>query len=1081
MFSIGKRHDKVKDSDASVNFSPIGAAHGATGSGTGSSLTRSTDIENQPASPSASSTHGVSEYSNKSPDMFTKLDSLKSTDSPGASIGHVHVDMRLSWDLSFVDAELEREYEKQITPRLCTMSIFPFVIAVLYSVYSACLGSIFDKEKTMLLAKMSQAPVIAAYNSCWIIVGSLSLLMVAVSWRGARFRAWQHAEWTVAVMVAIIIMLRVFLGNRWRIAQFFGDDPEVIFGAYSQDTELLLNHVMAVAYFGMYTPMRFRPFLFCCCCTSLVSFGASTAICGSPGDNWVRDFFLCLVVVGLLSVGKRELEKRHRLCWLQQRADRLHIAQLEQQSKRHKEKLLEQQEEQNFLQSHLEALSALGDPDRLRGSSRLILNSNSAISKEQMESPVSSEQALNGSRMAHVRTGDSQCTFSVSGSLNSTGGTEDRAATGSTCGNVAASLKKSVPPEGSPPVTNIGIRQVDSGPEHKQSEHQPAHAMMRRQKRAMTRVPNKSLTTLLARAKPTRWDLVKQCVRMLRNPYYSLKEFHEHVTTAFPELDFYKYMPGEDSDNGEISAKSLRSTSLHTADQEYQRTIGALYAIYWLMRIDMNGKLGFCFGHSPETMELNVKDASQVPSKPSEELNFFKMDERQKRANLYHTFPWERFTEVFVKSGCLTADMRVCEERCEAMLALTAIHDIFKNEAFLPTVADGHIFEGYTEGCVIQDHDQALNYILVHYPEALPSFSGLNHKQRKVVSFTQGKMGFNNGWLVQAEAPPKALFSTFKKLITSGGATDEDVSFYFVHWLTDLAGAVPTPLCGSEQFVLKFPDYVLAAFLRSFSYVWSLAKRSETEVMEDYLISSWVDGRVDYPVPKTEDAIAMMRLFLQAQRFGKAAVRAFQNLDERDKAVLTAELNKTGIVDQAYSTDFSARSGGVASSTWSGQQVPALLIYYGPALLQNNISLDENQSLKALAEVYRAARLIWPLEADPAASKEALTVGAQSAAGADAERAKQEASEVLTQEASRSASAEASSVDRAVIPCTGPSVVTIRVEQLKDLVANSQQMDRFEGWFLVKKNAQEGVVARHSLEDINGWNDTMQVYRYLHL
>jgi len=58
-------------------------------------------------------------------------------------------------------------------------------------------------------------------------------------------------------------------------------------------------------------------------------------------------------------------------------------------------------------------------------------------------------------------------------------------------------------------------------------------------------------------------------------------------------------------------------------------------------------------------------------------------------------------------------------------------------------------------------------------------------------------------------------------------------------------------------------------------------------------------------------------------------------------------------------------------------------------------------------------------------------------------------------------------------------VVTIRVEQLKDLVSYSQAMDRFEGYFLVKKNAQEGVVEHHPLDVVNTWNETPQVYRYL--
>ena len=65
--------------------------------------------------------------------------------------------------------------------------------------------------------------------------------------------------------------------------------------------------------------------------------------------------------------------------------------------------------------------------------------------------------------------------------------------------------------------------------------------------------------------------------------------------------------------------------------------------------------------------------------------------------------------------------------------------------------------------------------------------------------------------------PPGALFGPFKEVISTEGVPPEDIAFYFAHWLTDLAGAVPTPLYGSEKFVLQFPHAVLGSFIRSFS------------------------------------------------------------------------------------------------------------------------------------------------------------------------------------------------------------------------------------------------------------------------
>merc|ERR1719453_2587147 len=100
-------------------------------------------------------------------------------------------------------------------------------------------------------------------------------------------------------------------------------------------------------------------------------------------------------------------------------------------------------------------------------------------------------------------------------------------------------------------------------------------------------------------------------------------------------------------------------------------------------------------------------------------------------------------------------------------------------------------------------------------------------------------MNFNHGWLVQGEAPPAPLFAKFKEVMRTEHVAPADVAFYFVHWLTDLAGAEPSPLGGAEKFVLKFPHAVLDSFIRSFAVLNELAVKTETAVMEDYLVRTW--------------------------------------------------------------------------------------------------------------------------------------------------------------------------------------------------------------------------------------------------
>eukprot|EP00966_Prymnesium_polylepis_P226314 5235271-Prymnesium_polylepis.1 len=113
------------------------------------------------------------------------------------------------------------------------------------------------------------------------------------------------------------------------------------------------------------------------------------------------------------------------------------------------------------------------------------------------------------------------------------------------------------------------------------------------------------------------------------------------------------------------------------------------------------------------------------------------------------------------------------------MLALTAIHDIMKLEHLCPTVLPEHApYHGLVTGDVIRDHDLALGYVLSHDPLALPCFAALSEGQQNAVRFTQADLSFNHGWLVQAEAPPGALFAQFKRMLSSGAARAQDIAFY---------------------------------------------------------------------------------------------------------------------------------------------------------------------------------------------------------------------------------------------------------------------------------------------------------------
>jgi len=457
----------------------------------------------------------------------------------------------------------------------------------------------------------------------------------------------------------------------------------------------------------------------------------------------------------------------------------------------------------------------------------------------------------------------------------------------------------------------------------------------------------------------TDWKRARNAAKRILDPTYSLQSFYDDCTVAFPELALYTVDQTGSTNSG------------RTASDEYQRTIGALFAFFWLMRRQMGGSQSFCFGVDDDWNQM-----SEMSTKPRRSA-----EERAKRMAFMREVEWDRADQLLQDAGMLLTSGSHDEERTLAMLVLTAIHDIMKLPALLPIVSAKHAgFGGYVAGDLISDHDVALGYVLLNFPSALPSFAGLCKQSQDTIRFTQLKMEYNMGWLVQAEAPPGALFRKFKECVQSGGAAPKDVAFYFCHWLTDLAGAEPYPQEGCEKFVLRFPRKVLSSFLNSFSIVRELAVKSEAQVYEDYLIWRW---KLHSPelgqVPEGPGAIAALRLVIMAQGDSKGILSAMQNIPLEDLQILTDELSMTGIKDQIFTLD--ALPGTISKTptakldAQSGKQQscgPAILVYYAPALMQKAGSGNPRGTLRILAEILRQARALWPLIED--AANDTITV-----------------------------------------------------------------------------------------------------------
>ncbi|CAE7153701.1 MAP3K3, partial [Symbiodinium necroappetens] len=434
----------------------------------------------------------------------------------------------------------------------------------------------------------------------------------------------------------------------------------------------------------------------------------------------------------------------------------------------------------------------------------------------------------------------------------------------------------------------------------------------------------------------TDWVRARRAAAEIRNPNYSTKDFYADISAAFPELRLYRV----ERDSGKVKLGSTSAS--RTSDDEYQRTIGALFCIFWMMRLHLDGKECFCFGLDADWKPCRADSFPEV-----REAEF------RKRKAFYDNTNWFAMEELLVGAGLLNQDRITYDvDRALTMLVLMSIHDIMKLDLLRPIATED--FRGYEAGDPISDHDVALSYVLERYPKALPSFAGLSHEQQSSIKFAHCKLEYNMGWLVQAEAPPGALFSSFREVVLSGEAKGSqaasDIAFYFCHWFADLAGAEASPMQGCEKFVLKFPQHVLGNFLNSFPVVWQLGPKTETEVYEDYLLWRWSQLGLSGAAPTGTGAVAQIRLAMMAQGDSAEVVKQFHRLSPSDLTVLSSELALTGCTSQKFRMESTMESRG-----------PALLLYYAPALMQKAGRTAPFQAMHILAEVFRKARALWPL------------------------------------------------------------------------------------------------------------------------
>jgi hypothetical protein len=181
-------------------------------------------------------------------------------------------------------------------------------------------------------------------------------------------------------------------------------------------------------------------------------------------------------------------------------------------------------------------------------------------------------------------------------------------------------------------------------------------------------LPNETLVSAMS-GKRADFNRIKLMASKIRSPSYSLNEFLADCQHSFPELNLY--------------VTSTQSSSGRTSHDEYQRTIGALFAVYWLLRLESDGKRGFSLGvHLDNWVPKTSADVEGTT--PSNDTSFFKMSTIEKKLAFLSEvdcaensgFRWTMFQGLMDSAGCSSP------ERVMALLCLTAIHGTCKSFFF---------------------------------------------------------------------------------------------------------------------------------------------------------------------------------------------------------------------------------------------------------------------------------------------------------------------------------------------------------------------------------------------------------------
>lgn len=460
----------------------------------------------------------------------------------------------------------------------------------------------------------------------------------------------------------------------------------------------------------------------------------------------------------------------------------------------------------------------------------------------------------------------------------------------------------------------------------------------------------------------------------ISEPDYDVKTYLRDVEDAFPELKLFLAtiqddvphmtsalsmhanserttkvlaesvaveMPPSNNDGGRKPWKEM--TVAQRKEFECQRCLSSFLTVYWMLRLNHDGKRGFAMGLNKD---CTVKEYTKKGGDSEEDVD------ELKRTRFLDCMDWALIEDVVVLAGCKAP------ERIACLLCLTAITGAVRPPDLRLVLQPEHApFYGYQAGEVLNDVAAATCYLMTHFVDLVPSFAALPQDLQQAARTAARKMDFNAATHVgfcQAELPPGLALTNFKAGLKD--AAEEDIGLYFLHWLTDVAGADATPIRGAERLVLRCPLKVLNAMLVSFPFLKTLGRGSETAVTEAYLEARWKtempSGRALPEEPM--EAITQLRLTAMAH-FDEAVLTGYAESNATVQHILQSELVRTGVAgpDGVWSR--------LKAADHKDELGPAFCALHSSVMFQrcHKNHTEMALALRVLAAVYHAGRTLW--------------------------------------------------------------------------------------------------------------------------